>query len=133
MSDIYDGPRVKDFRVWWVPQLPMEPFVVDCDTLKEAYLVSNTLAFYDLFQYEHHVKPDYSNAGGVLRWLDDEGVYEDMDDWEVEEALGIVGEEVYPFPPRPSDSDPVCGNPGCGVRHSLHDAPHEFVGEEVHS
>lgn len=31
----------------------------------------NTLAAYDIFQFENRVKPDFCNAGGLRRWCDD--------------------------------------------------------------
>ena len=27
-----------------------------------------TLAYYDIFQYENNIKPDYSNVGGLNVW-----------------------------------------------------------------
>lgn len=53
------------FRVWWIPQIPMEPFYVPVRSLREAKLILNTLAEYDLFQLEKKVKPDYCNTGGL--------------------------------------------------------------------
>ena len=40
-----------------------------------AKFLMDTLADYDLFQLEHNIKPDYSNAGGIEvfedgEWLD---------------------------------------------------------------
>lgn len=58
-------PKDGDLRVWWIPQIPMEPFNVPVDSVAEAKLVLKTLADYDLFQFAHNVKPDYSNAGGL--------------------------------------------------------------------
>ena len=77
-----------DLRVWWIPQLPMKPFHVPVKSIREAKLILDTLADYDLFQFENHVKPDYSNAGGLeefdgTEWLeDDEG--NDIDNIEEE-------------------------------------------------
>ena len=74
-------------RVWWVPQIPMQAFYVEVETPAEAVLVCETLARYDRFQYEHRVKPDYSNAGGIQQKEEpveegDDGWY-DVDDEEV--------------------------------------------------
>lgn len=64
--------KVGDLQVWWVPQIPMEKeFTVDVASLEEGVKVMTVLAAYDLFQYENRVKPDYSNAGGILRWCED--------------------------------------------------------------
>jgi hypothetical protein len=57
--------RKSKLRVWWVPQIPGKPFLVPVATLAEAKLLTDTLAAYDLFQFENRIKPDYANAGGV--------------------------------------------------------------------
>ena len=54
-----------DLKVWWIPQIPMKPFEVPVKTIHEAKLILDTLAKYDLFQFEKHIKPDYSNTGGL--------------------------------------------------------------------
>ena len=62
-----------DLQVWWIPQIPMKPFVVDVATREEGAKFLEVLAQYDAFQFEHHIKPDYSNAGGLRRWCADNG------------------------------------------------------------
>lgn len=52
-------------RVWHVPQVPMDPFYVDVPDVPAAKLVLKTLADYDLFQFKHKFKPDYTNASGL--------------------------------------------------------------------
>lgn len=52
-------------RVWWIPQAPMKAFYVPVNDVKEARLILDAFAMYDLFQLENRIKPDYSNAGGV--------------------------------------------------------------------
>lgn len=52
-------------RVWHIPQLPMEAFYYPVKNVEEAKLLLNVLAQYDLFQYEHNVKGDYSNVSGL--------------------------------------------------------------------
>ena len=59
-------------RVWWIPQVPMKPFYVNVKSVEEGVLIMNTLADYDLFQYENNVKPDYANAGGLEVWNGEE-------------------------------------------------------------
>lgn len=54
-----------DLRVWWIPQVPGEPFRVPVQGFVEAWLVLTTLADYDNFQFENKIKPDFSNAGGL--------------------------------------------------------------------
>jgi len=57
-----------DLQVWWIPQVPMKSFTVDVKTIEEAKLILDTLAFYDIFQFENNIKPDYCNAGGLNVW-----------------------------------------------------------------
>ncbi len=73
--------KVKQLRVWHIPQVPMRAFRVYIDSIKEAKLILKTLAIYDLFQMEHKIKPDYSNAQGLeefdgkewSEWMNEEG------------------------------------------------------------
>lgn len=53
-------------RVWWIPQVPGKAFNVDVDSIREGAKLMSTLAAYDLFQYDNNIKPDYSNAGGLI-------------------------------------------------------------------
>lgn len=77
MSD----PKTGDLKVWWIPQVPMKAFETPVRNINEARLLVNTLARYDIFQYEHKIKPDYANVGGLLvfedgewsEWSDDQG------------------------------------------------------------
>jgi hypothetical protein len=88
MSDGYAGPKTSEFRLWYVPQVPMEAFIRDFASLAEAHRALDILVGYDLFQFEHRMRLDCSpNAGGILRWNEDEGQYEDLDDDEIEELL----------------------------------------------
>jgi len=74
-------------RVWWCPQMPMDNFYVPVANIEQAALIMDTLADYDLFQYNNNVKPDYSNAGGVeifedgewMDWHNDE--FDDFDEY----------------------------------------------------
>lgn len=61
-----------DLRVWWIPQVPMNPFRVDVETPEQAKKILDVLAKYDMFQYENNVKPDYCNAGGLEVFEDGE-------------------------------------------------------------
>ena len=79
MSDFYDGPKTSAVKVWHVPQIPMPAFVVELEDLDEAKRLVNVLADYDLFQYDHNVKPDYSNASGVVEWNEDAQCYDEVD------------------------------------------------------
>lgn len=73
-----------DYRVWHIPQIPMEAFYVPAPDLATARLIQDALGDYDLFQFEHRVKPDYSNASGVEQFVD--GDWEEVDD-----ALSTTG------------------------------------------
>jgi len=79
----------KDARIWWIPQVPMNPFYVPVKTIEEAVLILDTLAKYDLFQLANSIKPDYSNAGGLQVMVD--GKWEE---WEDEEGNDIDHIEV---------------------------------------
>lgn len=66
----------------------MKAFIVPVSSLKEAILILDTLAKYDLFQYKMNVKPDYSNIGGLNifengEWVEwgDEKTGDDIHDW----------------------------------------------------
>ena len=63
------------YRVWWIPQVPMKAFYYEVPDVMTGKHLLEALAQYDLFQYENKVKPDYSNAGGLQvlengEWLD---------------------------------------------------------------
>jgi len=81
-------PTHADLRLWWIPQIPMEQFHYPVPTVEVAIYLWDCLAKYDLFQYEKKVKPDYSNAGGLEvfednEWTDwfDEETGEDFDEY----------------------------------------------------
>lgn len=73
--------KEKQLRVWHIPQVPMHPFYVYVKNTKEAKLVLEILAIYDLFQLEYKIKPDYSNVSGLeiyeanvwSEWEDEDG------------------------------------------------------------
>lgn len=60
------------FRVWWIPQIPMQPFTILVDTLVQAKSILTVLGKYDLFQFVKNIKPDFSNGGGLDMLEDDE-------------------------------------------------------------
>ena len=65
--------KIGDLQVWWCPQVPMDAFEVDVESVMEAVKLMRVLADYDKFQYDNKIKPDYSNAGGLNRWCADDG------------------------------------------------------------
>lgn len=74
------------FKVWWIPQIPMEAFEVDVESVAEGFRLCDILAEYDLFQFENRVKPDYSNVGGVQELENGEWWDIDREDWEYEKG-----------------------------------------------
>ena len=73
-----------NLRAWHIPQVPMHAFRVYVSTIKEAKLVLETLAIYDLFQLEYKIKPDYSNVQGLEVYHEGE-----WQEWENEEGYNI--------------------------------------------
>jgi hypothetical protein len=55
-----------DLKVWWIPQVPGKSFEVPVASVDEARKLLDVLARYDSFQYQHRIKPDYCNAGGLV-------------------------------------------------------------------
>lgn len=80
-----------DLRVWHIPQVPMKAFHVRVKNIREAKLVLDTLAFYDLFQYHNKIKPDYSNAAGLEVFH--KGEWEEWDDIESGDCIDDLDEQ----------------------------------------
>lgn len=71
-------------RVWWIPQVGVSTaFYVPVETVEEAKKVMDLLGAYDCFQFNHNIKPDYCNAGGLEVWDEDE---QEWIDWEHDSA-----------------------------------------------
>ena len=77
---INQNPTNGSLRVWWIPQIPMNPFYYPVSTAKEGRLLTEALALYDIFQFENRTKPDYCNAGGIEIFED--GEWNDYDEEE---------------------------------------------------
>lgn len=43
----------------------MQPFFVSVESVAEGVKLMRVLADYDRFQFDHNIKPDYSNVGGI--------------------------------------------------------------------
>jgi len=73
-----------DLRIWWIPQIPLKegdkPFYVNVESPDEGRQALTILGRYDVYQFKHNIKPDYSNAGG-LELEDEDG---DWHEWENE-------------------------------------------------
>lgn len=76
-----DQAKNGDLRIWHIPQVPGTPFRVLVPSVEAGRALLKTLADYDLFQYKHNIKPDYSNAQGLEVFEDGEWL-----DWEPPEA-----------------------------------------------
>lgn len=85
------SPKNGDLSVWHIPQVPVTEFRVIVKTPYEGKKLMTTLALYDLFQLQHNIKPDYSNANGLdifedgewVTWYNENG--EDIDELEFDE------------------------------------------------
>lgn len=69
-----NDPHEGQLRVWHIPQAPGKPFEIDVQTPQEAKRIIDMLAAYDLFQFKNRIKPDYTNASGLLVFEDGEWV-----------------------------------------------------------
>lgn len=74
----------QQFRVWYIPQVPMKAFEVDVPDVKTGRLLLDAIERFSLFEYENQVKPDYADAGGVA-YLDEDGDWIDLEDEEDED------------------------------------------------
>ncbi|MES3028545.1 MAG: superinfection exclusion protein [Pseudomonadota bacterium] len=83
----------REFKVWWVPQIPMEAFEWSVPDYAAGVALCDALAEYDAFQLRHRVKPDYCNAGGV-QWRDSDATGGEWEDLEPDEAedLGLISD-----------------------------------------
>lgn len=59
----------------------MPAFEVITKTVEEAKLVLDALSDFSTFEFENRVKPDYSDAGGIVVW---DAETESWEDWEEE-------------------------------------------------
>ena len=89
-----------ELRVWWIPQVPMEAFLYPVPTIEAGKVLLDALAEYDAFQFQHRVKPDYCNTGGIAwkhpehtggEWYDFDPDDED-DLQEIADAIAKAGE-----------------------------------------
>lgn len=81
------------YKLWHIPQVPMTPFEVLSDDLQYLVRLHDVLADYDDFQLIHNVKPDYASASGIA-YLDDDGDWSDIDDYELGSLRGMPEAEA---------------------------------------
>lgn len=85
---------IQKMRVWWMPQVGANATIyVPVDSVEMAKRVMDLLAAYDCFQWNHNIKPDFCNTGGLQvfdedaeeweDWYYDDGenYYEDVDEY----------------------------------------------------
>lgn len=73
-------------RIWWIPQIPMSnPFQVEVSSVLEGVKLLTTLAAYDMYQLNNHIKPDYCNAGGLEQFDETENEWVS---WDIEDSCG---------------------------------------------
>lgn len=82
-------PAAGTLRVWWIPQVPGKPFHVAVASPLEAKKLLIVLAKYDLFQFHHNIKGDYSNAGGLEEVSRDGRNWHDWHEWHDQEDRDI--------------------------------------------
>lgn len=88
------NPEIGQLKVWHIPQVPMKPFEVFVDSVEKGVKVMNILADYDIFQFENKVKPDYSNAQGLMVLVNVVNGIPEWEDW-YDEETGIDDPEEY--------------------------------------
>ena len=88
-DDLRTDKNAPGYLVWWIPQVPMQPFKALVSTLVQAKTLVEAFAQYDLFQLRNNIKPDYSNAGGVMVFEDGEWTDFYTDDGEEFDSLSV--------------------------------------------
>ena len=80
-------------RVWWVSQIGTDAMYIPVKSIKEGKKTIDLLSYFDCFQYNQHIRPDYSNTGGLemydeelKEWVDwcyetDDEYCEDIDEY----------------------------------------------------
>lgn len=73
----------KKMRVWWIPQVGANAtFYIPVESVEQARQFMDVLAAYDCFQWNHNIKPDYCNVGGLQIWNEEDN---DWEDWYYED------------------------------------------------
>jgi hypothetical protein len=87
-------PQDRDLRVWWIPQIPGQPFYVPVSSPAEGKRVMDLLGRYDQFQFDNNIKGDYSNAGGLECFNQDELGTDFEQEW-CEWLSDETGEDIH--------------------------------------
>lgn len=64
-------------RVWWISQIGTGTFYIPVKSVKEAKKTMDLLSYFDCFQYNQKIRPDYSNTGGLEMFNEETGEWED--------------------------------------------------------
>lgn len=67
------------FKAWYIPQVPMKAFEAERGTAEEAQAALDLITDFSIFEFDNKVKPDYSDAGGVVVWDEYEQEWIDYD------------------------------------------------------
>ena len=88
---------MKTMRIWWTPDVPAPPFMVDVDTLDQAKHLLSALVDYTRYLEDRGFFPEYSaDVGGIEvydegEWIDSEMVYDDEGVWDYRSVVSDVG------------------------------------------
>ena len=68
----------RTMRVWWNPQVGCgATFYIPVTSVENARRVMDILSAYDCFQWNHKIKPDYCNCGGLENFDEENGEWQD--------------------------------------------------------
>lgn len=84
-------------RVWHIPNIPGEPFYQEVDSLREARLVLQTLARYDLYLGEQHIQ---SSVQGLEELSFEEREWEEWSDEDTGNDICEYRDRWDPVEPR---------------------------------
>lgn len=56
---------MKNFRVWYIPQVPWTPYRYDVSSVEEWRTVLKAIVWLSQFEYANRIKPDYADAAGL--------------------------------------------------------------------
>ena len=75
MTENTSSPKIGSLRVVWNPQVGKinNFFTVSVSSIEEAWKIMNTLADYDLYQFNENIKGDYVNMGDFQIYEEDNG------------------------------------------------------------
>ncbi|MEU0871631.1 hypothetical protein [Nocardia brasiliensis] len=71
MTETTTEPAVGDLKVWYIPQLGSGlKFEYSVPDLATGAAVLDALGKFALYEFRNRIKPDYADAGGVVRYED---------------------------------------------------------------